>query len=82
MSPLIVVLPVVVPLVTAALLLLFGERYKRTASLVSVLSTIVGLAVAVTILLRVDDGGSGAMAVSLASIWEGPFGIVLVADRL
>ncbi len=83
MSPLIVVLPVVVPLVTAALLLLFGERYKRTASLVNVLSTIVGLAVAVTILLRVDgDGAAGTMAVYLASNWEAPFGIVLVADRL
>ena len=37
---------------------------------------------AVALLLRVDDGGSGDHRVYLTSNWDAPFGIVLVADRL
>jgi multicomponent K+:H+ antiporter subunit D len=82
-SPLIIVIPVVLPLVTAAVLLLLGERRRRLGSMVNLTATLAGLAVATTILLRVDSGGaSGTIAVYLASNWEAPFGIVLVADRL
>lgn len=78
-----IVAPVVLPLATAALLVLLGEKRKRARPLVNVLSTALGLGVAVALLRRVDGGGAGGeMSVYLASNWQAPFGIVLVADRL
>ena len=75
--------PIVLPLVTAALLVLLGEKRKRVKSLVNACATLAGLAVAATILWRVDAGGApGEIGVYLASNWQAPFGIVLVADRL
>jgi multicomponent K+:H+ antiporter subunit D len=72
-----------VPLVAAAVLLLLGERRRRLGALVNISATVTGLVVAAAVLLRVDSGGaSGTIAVYLASNWEPPFGIVLVADRL
>jgi multicomponent K+:H+ antiporter subunit D len=78
-----VVAPVVLPLVAAALLSVIGERRRRLASLINIGASGAGLLVALTILGRVDaDGVPGAIGVYLASNWEAPFGIVLVADRL
>ncbi len=77
--PHLIVVPIVLPLVSAAVLLLLGERRKRLASLVNVAATLAGLVVAAAILRRVDSGG---MSVYLAANWQAPFGIVLVADRL
>lgn len=83
LSPHLVVAPIVLPLVAAAVLLLLGEKRRRLASLIDVLASLAGLVVAVAILLRVDAGGEvPAIGVYLASNWEAPFGIVLVADRL
>jgi multicomponent K+:H+ antiporter subunit D len=80
--PHLVVAPVVLPLVTAALLVLLGDR-RRLKTLVSVGSTLAGLVVAVTLLWRIDTGAMpGSIGVYLGSNWEAPFGIVLVADRL
>jgi multicomponent K+:H+ antiporter subunit D len=79
-SPLIVVLPVVLPLLTAALMLLLGERRPRVRSIVNLASTLAGLVVAALILVRIDSDGTSA--VYLASNWEAPFGIALVADRM
>src|SRR5690606_16521836 len=77
------VLPIVLPLVSAALLLLLGDRRKRLKSLINVAASLLGLVVATAILWRVDAGGGPAeIGVYLASNWEAPFGIVLVADRL
>jgi len=78
--PHLIVVPVVLPLVTAAVLLLLGDHRRRLKSLLNVSATAAGLVVATTILLRVD--GTGEIGVYLASNWEAPFGIVLVADRL
>ncbi len=75
-----VVVPVVMPLVTAALLLMLGDGRRRLKSLLNIAATAAGLVVAVTILLRVDSAGQ--IGVYLASNWTAPFGIVLVADRL
>jgi multicomponent K+:H+ antiporter subunit D len=78
-----VVVPIVLPLVTAALHLLLGDKRRRLKSLANVGSTAVGALVAVQILRGVNgDGGAGVVGVYLASNWEAPFGIVLVADRL
>jgi multicomponent K+:H+ antiporter subunit D len=77
------VVPIALPLLAAALMLLLGERRRRLASIINVVATGAGLLVALAILRRVDiDGVPGAIGVYLAANWEAPFGIVLVADRL
>jgi multicomponent K+:H+ antiporter subunit D len=81
--PHLVVLPIVLPLLTAAFMLLLRDARRRLASIVNIAATAAGLLVALAILVRVDDGGgAGTIGVYLASNWEAPFGIVLVADRL
>jgi multicomponent K+:H+ antiporter subunit D len=79
----VILVPVVLPLVAAALLLLLGDRRRRYQSFVNVSATVAGLLAAALLLRSVDgSGASGEISVYLASNWEAPFGIVLVADRL
>jgi multicomponent K+:H+ antiporter subunit D len=81
--PHLLVVPIVLPLVAAALLLLVGDGRARLKSALNIGATLAGLLVALEILRRVDsDGVPGAVGIYLASNWEAPFGIVLVADRL
>lgn len=79
--PHLVVVPIVLPLVTAALLVLLGEKRRRSQALLGMASTAAGLLVAAEILRR-TNAQEGLASVYLASNWEAPFGIVLVADRL
>ena len=74
------IVPIILPLVTAAIMVLLGEQRRRIKSLLNVTATSTGLIVAIAIMRRAD--GDGGMGVYLASNWEAPFGIVLVADRL
>jgi multicomponent K+:H+ antiporter subunit D len=76
-----VVVPIVLPLVAAALLVLLGEKRRRLRSLLNISATLAGLVVAVALLRRADAGVPAQIAY-LASNWEAPFGIVLVLDRL
>ncbi len=81
--PHLVVLPIVLPLLAAALLVLLDEKRRLTKALVNIGSTLACLLAAATILRRIDgQGASVTSGVYLASNWEAPFGIVLVADRL
>lgn len=81
--PHLLVVPIVLPLLAAALMLVLGERRARFKTIVNIGATLAGLLVALAILRRVDEGGApGAIRVYLASNWEAPFGIALVADRL
>jgi len=77
-----IVAPIVLPLVTAAALVLVGEKRRRLQSLINIGATLAGLLVAGAILRSINGGGSGSVGVYLAANWEAPFGIVLVADRL
>ncbi len=78
-----VVLPIVLPLLSAALLLLLGEKRRHIKSLVNVSATLAGLVLSALILHRVSgENEGGKIAVYLASNWEAPFGIALVVDRL
>lgn len=70
-------LPVVVPLLGAALSLVLG-RYPRLQSALSVLCLAVVVVVALVLLVQVDRA---PMVLDLAS-WSAPVGITLVADRL
>jgi multicomponent K+:H+ antiporter subunit D len=86
MTPLLahlMVVPVVLPLVTAALMIVLGEQRRRLKSIVNIGATLAGLIVALEILRRVNgESEAGTVGVYLMSNWEAPFGIVLVADRL
>jgi multicomponent K+:H+ antiporter subunit D len=85
MDPLrhLIVVPVVLPLVTAALLVLLGDRWRPLTRLISLGATLAGLVVAASLLWQIDSGAMpGSIGVYLGSNWEAPFGIVLVADRL
>jgi len=82
LAPLVVV-PVVLPLVAAAVLLLIRDSRRRLGSLINIAATLGGLMVAVAILWQVNvAAGPDAIAVHLTSNWAAPFGIALVADRL
>lgn len=71
---------IVLPLVTAGTMLAFVDKRARLKSMLNVGSTFCGLLVALQILVHVHQ--SGEIGTHLASNWEAPFGIVLVADRL
>ena len=77
------VAPVLLPLATAALMLLLGEGRRRLKAIANVLSTTLGLALAVSLLVGVAQREApAAFGVYLPGNWPVPFGIVLVADRL
>ncbi len=77
-----VALPVLLPLATAAVMLLMGDKRRGLKSLVNVASTLLGLGVAVALLLRAQTEGPAAFGIYLPGNWVVPYGIVLVADRL
>ncbi|HUH87083.1 MAG TPA: monovalent cation/H+ antiporter subunit D [Pusillimonas sp.] len=79
-------LPIVVPLMTAALLVLLKESRRKTRLTLSFASVLMQVFVAYQLLL-VTAGHMPALwpdniAVYLLGDWPAPFGIVLVADRL
>ncbi|MDO8386552.1 MAG: monovalent cation/H+ antiporter subunit D [Polaromonas sp.] len=84
--PHLVAVPILVPMLTAALMLLLGEHRRRTKAALTVVSGLIGLLAALALLRWVnalDTGtGPGSIGVYLAGNWRAPFGIVLVADRL
>jgi multicomponent K+:H+ antiporter subunit D len=84
--PHLVAVPILLPLLTAALMMLLGERRRRTKSALSVVSGLAGLLAALALLRWVnapDTGdGPGSIGIYLPGNWQAPFGIVLVADRL
>ena len=83
--PELVALPVLVPLLTAGLIMLRGEgtSHRRTQAVLGLIGTLVNLVVALALVkwTRSDtvDPSSGVL---LAANWQAPFGIVLVADPL
>lgn len=77
------VVPVLLPLIAGAALLLVDERRHTTKALASLASTLALLVAAVALLRVADDGGAETMSVSYAvASWPAPFAIVLVLDRL
>ncbi len=72
-----VVVPVVLPLATAALIVLVDERRYALKAAISLASLVLLVAVAVALLAM----GATTRVYALGN-WPAPFGIVLVADRL
>ncbi len=80
------VLPIVVPLIAAATLLLFAETQRVPRVIIAFSATLMQLIAAVTLLYMttdaVPDVWSGGIGVYAIGSWPAPFGIVLVVDRL
>ncbi|MBV4499345.1 monovalent cation/H+ antiporter subunit D [Pseudomonas shirazensis] len=78
-----IVAPILLPLVTAAIMLLLGEKHRRIKAHLNLLSSIIGLAIALTLLNWVrSQGQAESIGVYLPGNWSAPFGIVLVVDHL
>ncbi len=81
--PHLLVAPVLLPLATAALMLLIGEHRRRTKAAMNIVSTGLGLLLAFGLLAWVDRAdATAAFGVYLPGNWPVPIGIVLVLDRL
>ena len=76
------VAPVVLPLLVAAVLLLINDRHHRIKAGLSLASVLALTAIAVTLLLRSAALEAGTVGVYLVANWPPPFAIVLVVDRL
>ena len=83
LMPHLMLAPIVLPLLTAALMLLLREEQQRLKLGLNLLSTLLGLAIAVALLAWSARAGSPAtLGVYLPGNWPAPFGIVLALDRL
>jgi multicomponent K+:H+ antiporter subunit D len=84
--PHLIAAPILVPMLTAALMLMLNEGQRRTKATLTVISGLIGLLVALALLRWVNapetGDGPGSIGVYLPGNWVAPFGIVLVADRL
>ena len=74
-----IIVPVVLPLMCGALLLLSAGRAPALAARLAVVATAALLAVTIMLLMQADRGGVQAY---LLGNWRAPFGITLVLDRL
>ncbi|MEJ3958797.1 monovalent cation/H+ antiporter subunit D [Brachymonas sp. G13] len=83
LMPHLLVAPVLLPMLTAAIMLLLGERTSWAKRIVALVSCSLGVIIALLVLVWVR-GGDGALGVGvyLPGNWQVPFGISLVADRL
>ena len=78
-----IVAPILLPLLTAALMLMLGEKHRPLKARINLLSTLLGLAISISLLVWVQQAGTtGSIGVYLPGNWEAPFGIVLVVDHL
>ncbi|MDO5652710.1 MAG: monovalent cation/H+ antiporter subunit D [Brachymonas sp.] len=80
--PHLLLVPILLPMLTAAGMLLLGERAVPVKGVISMLSCLVGLVAAVLLVLWVRDDNTAAVGVYLPGNWQVPFGIALAADRL
>ncbi|TAM49795.1 MAG: monovalent cation/H+ antiporter subunit D [Burkholderiaceae bacterium] len=81
--PHLMLVPIVLPLLTAAFMLLLREEQQRTRLVLNLASTLLGLLVALALLGWADQQGAPTtMGVYLPGNWPAPFGIVLALDRL
>lgn len=82
LAPHLVAVPILLPLVAGAAMLLLHERQRRAKGVISLLTVTLSVAAALRLLLVVDDPLTPAIVVYRLGDWGAPFGIVLVADRL
>lgn len=80
------IVPIVLPLIAGAVLLLIDERHRRLKAAIDIGSILVLAAVAIVLLRLVNTqpiaAASAHIGVYHLGGWPAPFGIVLVVDRL
>jgi multicomponent K+:H+ antiporter subunit D len=76
-----IIAPILIPLIAAAVLVFFDERQRTIKAMISVAATILSVFVAFT-LFRIQSAGGPFDGAYLLGNWAAPFGIVLVLDRL
>ena len=81
MSSHLVIAPIILPLATAALQLLAGERSRRLVVALSVASCVALVVLSAMLIATVSADGAAASVYRIGD-WPARFGIVLVADRL
>ncbi|WP_416739796.1 MULTISPECIES: monovalent cation/H+ antiporter subunit D [Pseudomonas] len=75
--------PILLPLLTAAVMLMLGEKHRPLKAKINVFSSLLGLGISVLLLQWTQTTGvPGSIGVYLPGNWQAPFGIVLVVDRL
>ncbi|MDI1334003.1 monovalent cation/H+ antiporter subunit D [Pseudomonas sp.] len=75
--------PILLPLLTAALMLMLGEKHRPLKAKINLFSSLLGLGISVLLLQWTQATGvPGSIGVYLPGNWQVPFGIVLVVDRL
>ncbi|PBJ18679.1 Na(+)/H(+) antiporter subunit D [Pseudomonas sp. ACN8] len=78
-----IVAPILLPLLTAAIMLMLGEKHRPLKAKINLFSSLLGLGIAVALLQWTQTTGvPGSIGVYLPSNWQVPFGLVLVVDRL
>ncbi|VVM71010.1 monovalent cation/H+ antiporter subunit D [Pseudomonas fluorescens] len=83
LMPHLIAAPILLPLLTAAVMLMLGEKHRPLKAKINLISSLVGLGIAVLLLQWTQDTGvPGSIGVYLPGNWQAPFGIVLVVDRL
>lgn len=76
-----IVAPILIPLVSGALMLFIADRQRVLKSMVGLASCLLLLLVSL-LLVGIAAADNGASGVYLVANWASPFGIVLVVDRL
>ncbi len=75
--------PILLPLLTAAIMLMLGEKHRPLKGKINLFSSLLGLFISVMLLQWTQTTGvPGSIGVYLPGNWQAPFGIVLVVDRL
>ncbi|MCK9812909.1 monovalent cation/H+ antiporter subunit D [Pseudomonas sp. MAFF 302046] len=81
--PHLIVAPILLPLLTAAIMLMLGEKHRPLKARINLCSSLLGLGLSMYLLYWTQAQGlTGSIGVYLPSNWQVPFGIVLVVDRL
>ncbi|MGE8185870.1 monovalent cation/H+ antiporter subunit D [Pseudomonas sp. NPDC086278] len=75
--------PILLPLLTAAIMLMLGEKHRPLKARINLFSSLMGLGISVALLQWTQTTGvPGSIGVYLPGNWQVPFGMVLVVDRL
>ncbi|CAN7654014.1 monovalent cation/H+ antiporter subunit D [Rhizobium sp. LjRoot98] len=79
-----IILPILLPIVTAAALIPIDERNRTLKGVIAFTSTVVVFIISILLMQMASSSGDGEAGASvyLLGNWPAPFGIVLVLDRL
>jgi multicomponent K+:H+ antiporter subunit D len=78
------IVPIVLPLITGAIMILLDDQWSRLRAALGVASAValLGVAIALAVVADAGEGGAAATTVYRLGNWPATFGVVLVLDRL